>query len=136
MKKYILFGVFFFSSTLFSAGQGLRDSELVYSYFDSEASDINGWTDLHHAVNNCDLERVIVLLNQGAHMFAATNKKETPLAIAKRKQKDLIEWSDGTDYDDKAFLDYDRIIELLVEHAGRRVALYQKQAACAGSQKK
>ncbi|MBX9830412.1 hypothetical protein K2X40_00500 [Candidatus Babeliales bacterium] len=129
MKKYILFSALFFSNNLFSAGQRLPDNELVYSYFGSEASDHNGWTALHHAVDKCDLERVIVLLDQGASLCATTNKQETPLAIAKRKQDELIKRSDGNDYDDKAFLDYDRIIEFLVEHAGRRVALYQKHAA-------
>jgi ankyrin repeat protein len=44
--------------------------------------DSNGWTALHHAAHNGDLESASTLIQSGANVNAYSNQQKTPLHFA------------------------------------------------------
>lgn len=64
--------------------------DLLKAGADMNVADSHGWTPLHFACKNGDVELVKVLVDSGADVLRVTNSHETPLAIAEAHHNDDI----------------------------------------------
>lgn len=65
----------------------MEKKEALHAIIESKANmdnmDSNGWTALHHAAFNGDLESALILINDGnANVNAYSNQQRTPLHLA------------------------------------------------------